>query len=147
VTFTAGRCSGAAFGVDDAAYRADRILRTRLVDPQGVAEVLANDGVAARRELADRFRAYVRHRSALAIEQRWFEDLAVLQARPEPWLDAAEQITSGLRGESLRARSAPSVSDLFATRIALADVRPRARSRCGCSSGIARPARAGSTGC
>lgn len=135
-----------AFGVDEAAYLAlSGILRTRLVDPQVVAEVLASDGMAARRELAERFRAYVRHRSALAIEQRWFEDLADLQARPELWLDAAEQITSdrsaggllgktwlvtgrlrpaaiGLRGESLRARTAPSVSDLFAVRISLADV-------------------------
>ena len=135
-----------AFGVDEAAYLAlSRILRTRLVDPQVVADVLASDGMAARRELAERFRAYVRHRSALAVEQRWFEDLADLQARPELWLDAAEQITSdrsnggrlgktwlvtgrlrpaaiGLRGESLRARTAPSVSDLFAVRISLADV-------------------------
>jgi len=135
-----------AFGVDEAAYLAlTRILRTRLVDPQIVADVLASDGMAARRELAARFRTYVRHRGALTIEQRWYEDLADLQARPELWLDAAEQITSdrsaagllgtswlvaghlrpaaiGLRGEALRARTAPSVSDLFATRIALAEV-------------------------
>jgi hypothetical protein len=87
----------------------------------------------------------VRRRSALAIEQRWYEDLADFQARPELWLDAAEHITSdrsaagplgrswlvsgrirpaatGLGGEVLRGHAAPSVSELLARRIEFADV-------------------------
>jgi hypothetical protein len=135
-----------AIGVHEAAYLAlTAILRTRLVDPQTLVAMLSTGGAAGRRELAARFRAHVQRRGALPVEQRWYEDLADLQARPELWIDAAEHITSdrsaggllgktwlvtgrirpaatGLGGEVLRGRTAPSVSELIGQRISYADV-------------------------
>lgn len=120
-------------GVDEVAYLAlTRILETRLIDPEAVAEVLSSPRPAGRRQLADRFRAHVRRRGAESIEERWYDDLADPYAFPERWLEAARRITGdraaggvaaiGLGGEPLRAHAAPSVSELLARRIESADV-------------------------
>lgn len=125
-------------GVSDAAVAAlEGILQTSL-NAMGVTSQ------EQRKAAAERIRAYWKKNQGLSQEERWFRTLADDQASPGDWRAAAEVITrSGraytwgagfhsaplpgapakpgepipMRGEALRTREKPSVSDLMVRRI------------------------------
>jgi len=132
-------------GVHEAACTAlEAILETSFFEAASTGDDLSGRGPAGRAEVAGKIRAYWAKWKSVPIEERWYRVLADDQAKPEDWLEAAEKITridlrpssmegSGqvtktvavpwdMRGEPLRAHTAPSVTDLIEKRIASVDL-------------------------
>lgn len=139
-------------GVHEAAYVAlAQILEVNAFEPVATGDDLSARGPAGRAAVAKAIRAHVAKWSGVSLEERWLRTLADDAAKPTQWVEAAASITqpsnvsvsrssmvfttttstSGgpttMRGEPLRAKTAPSVSELLAKRAASA---PRPRERC-----------------
>lgn len=139
-------------GVHEAAYVAlAQILEVSAFEPVSTGDDLSTRGPAGRAAVAKAIRAHVARWSGVSLEERWLRTLADDGAKPAQWLEAAASITqpsnvsvsrssmvfttttstSGgpttMRGEALRAKTSPSVTDLFVKRATGA---PRPSERC-----------------
>lgn len=133
-------------GVHEAAYVAlAGILKTGFFGPGSTGDDLSARGLEGRKKVAAGIRAYWKKFKGVPVEERWFQILADDQRLPNEWLQAATNIAQAenvavtpgtmigtgfatespvkpgekpkLRGESLRSRKNPSVSELVARRV------------------------------
>ena len=105
-----------------------------------------SDGRPTHREMAERIRAYWQKNRDLSLEERWYRTLGDEASTPEEWFRTADNIVAddnriytrsgtsgdswtldpssqpgnppGMRGETLRAKTNPSVSELLVKRMA-----------------------------
>ncbi|HEY8077141.1 MAG TPA: hypothetical protein VIF62_23605 [Labilithrix sp.] len=129
-------------GVHEAAYVAMAgIVEMSFFHPASTGDDLTARGAEGRKKLADELRAYWTKWRDVTKEERWYRVLADDKETHESWLAAASSITQptnvsvvpgsmvwtttyttsgggpiGLRGEALRAKSAPSVTQLLERR-------------------------------
>jgi hypothetical protein len=129
-------------GVHEAAYVAlAGILEQSFFEPASTGDDLSGRGMAGRKKVADAIRTYWAKWKMIPREQRWFDVLADDAASVDDWLDAGGKIVTGndvverrgsmfgtgtrttvagaqpgLRGDALRARTNPSVTELFVKR-------------------------------
>jgi hypothetical protein len=120
---------GKVFGVDAAASAAlTGILQTVAFDLQ-ITDLETFD-MKRRKALADQIRAYWQKYKGLSLPDRWYGTLADDNATPQQWIDAGQNIIQDsdfamqnpspnhhMNGESLRAKTNPSVSDLLLKRM------------------------------
>lgn len=133
-------------GVHEAAYAAlASILQTSFFGAGSTADSLTAHGLEGRRQAAAAIRAYWQKNKALSLLERWHQTLSDDESTPDRSLEAADNIiqdadvdvsrssmfggswtmtpkrASGtvpaMRGEALRSKIEPSVSDLLITRI------------------------------
>jgi hypothetical protein len=141
--------------VYEAAYVAlSGVLDMSFFEPASTGDNLTARGPAGRRQLGDQLRAYWQQWKGVPKQERAYRMLVDDTTGAERWLAAAAQITEptnvqrvpsssigqytvttpppngqrpALRGEALRAKTAPTVSELFAKRLpAFAELRQRA---------------------
>ncbi|MCL2641774.1 MAG: hypothetical protein FWD53_13070, partial [Phycisphaerales bacterium] len=115
-------------GVHEAAYAAlSKILEQSFLDGNVTHHDLIYGGPEGRKKVATKIRNYWDKNKDIALEDRWFITLADDNASLKQWIDAAKLITSHtagkgsppfpLRGEPLRQKANPSVSDLLVKRL------------------------------
>ena len=132
-------------GAHEAAYTAlAGLLKTSFFGTATTGGNLTNRGLEGRREVADRIRDYWRKNRGVSLAERWYRTLADDVAAPAEWLQAAGNIVQHenvqvipgstafgqtvttplpkgarpkLRGEVLREKKDPSVTELMAMRI------------------------------
>ena len=132
-------------GAHEAAYTAlVGILKTPFFGAATTGDNLSARGLEGRKAVADRVRAYWEKNRGIPLVERWYRTLADDGAGPEGWLQAAGNIVQHenvavipgstvftstvttplplgvrprLRGEVLRAKRGPSVSELMARRV------------------------------
>ncbi len=117
------------------------ILDLQLFQPVSTGDNLTARGPEGRKQLGEQLRAYWQQWRGVPMEERWYRMFADDARDPSMWLDVAEKIVQpsnvktipsssiaqytvttsaanpSLRGEPLRAKQSPSVSELFARRI------------------------------
>lgn len=136
--------SRSLLGVHEAAYVAlSGIVEMSFFQPASTGDDLSSRGPEMRKKLATELRAYWKQWRGVPMEEKWYRILADDKATHAQWQSAAASIvqptnvtvvpgsmvftttttTSGgpppaLRGESLRAKSSPTVTDLLKRRVA-----------------------------
>jgi hypothetical protein len=150
-------------GVAEAAYAAIAgILDTSFFEVVSTGDDLSGRGAAGRREVAAKIRAYWKKWRGVPIVERWYRILADDTSPAEQWIEAANRIvqpsdpmivrrtivivyttptlapdgTPNPRGEALRARKRPSVTELISRRIDELGTKP-ASLRDACTLGVA----------
>ena len=103
------------------------IFQTKMIP--GATESIADGDAAARRSQAAAMRVFWAKNRFLSELERLYRTLNDPQASPAEWIDAAEKLTqrderdpsSEMKGEPLRSRTNPSVTELLARRIEAID--------------------------
>jgi hypothetical protein len=130
-------------GVAEAAYVAlAGILQASFFGAVSTGDDLSGRGAAGRREVAASVRAYWTKWKGIPLEERWYRVLADDASPPEQWIEAARNLTTptnvtvhpgsmvtvlttagptsgspALRGDALRSRRHPSVTELLSRRV------------------------------
>ncbi|MEO6052572.1 MAG: hypothetical protein ABIP97_01025, partial [Chthoniobacterales bacterium] len=132
-------------GVPEVAYAIlQEILQTRVFNGEAIRDRLDPQKAQGHKEVADNIRAYWGKYKNQPIENRWYEILNDDTSSPRQWLEAAANIVQStdlkeeyattfgiyisstsskpdvippMKGESLRAKTNPSVSELFVKRM------------------------------
>jgi hypothetical protein len=140
-------------GVHEAAYVAlAGILRTSFFESRSTGDSLTAQDMEGRKRVAADIRAYWLKYKGVPLQERWYETLNNDKASPDEWLQAATNIVEPsdinrdiasnfgaswtaipsrkageippMKGESLRAKTNPSVSDLLLKRMKFASAQP-----------------------